>query len=458
MKIAFKYTSALLVSVGIALGSCQDFVNDLDVDPNNPALADAATMLQGIELADALLHEGEAARISAMWTAQFTGARDQYTSIGRYDVAASNFDNMWSNTYLEIVTQSRIAAAAALNERNPRLAGILQVLEAHAVGTTASLFGDIPFREVNDPVAFANPAYDPQQQVYEDLQQQLNAAISKLAGGGGSQRDIFYQGDGGRWTEAAYTLKARYFLHTQQYDSARRTALRGISNSGNDWLMPHKEVDGAENFYYQFNSERVGYLSATNSYAARLLDPSRQTTVSGNRNNAKTNESARFSYFFTRSPASNRENYGLLTNSGYAEPAVAFPILTYSENQLILAETYARAGDLSTALVHLNLHRNALAVQYGGRYDDYVLADIPGGATSTNMLKEILTERYLSFIGQIEPFNDARRTKNLINLPTFGTQGLPQRFLYPQSELNTNSISVPDPLPTLYSKTSINPL
>ncbi|MBC6696679.1 SusD/RagB family nutrient-binding outer membrane lipoprotein [Hymenobacter puniceus] len=459
MKIKFNYT--VLLFLGLLLGSCQDFVDDLDVDPNQPPSADAQNMLQGIELADAVIHEGEAARISAMWTAQFTGANQQYNSINRYDVTAGNFDNMWSTMYVDVATQSRIAAARALQEQNPRLSGILQVLEAHTLGTATSLFGDIPFSQVNDRINFPNPVYDPQVQVYAVLQQELDEAIAKINTAGGAPRDIFYQGNGPKWAAAAYTLKARYYLHTKQYDLARQAALNGISSPANDWIMPHKESDGAENFYYQFNSERVSYLTGTDSYVARLLDPGRPG--GNNRNNSKTDESARFSFFFNASSTPNNPNdYQLLANSGFADPAEDFPLLTYSENQLILAEAYARTGNLTSALTALNAHRAALTSKYpAGRYDAYTLADIPGGASQANMINEILTERYVSFIGQIEPFNDLRRTNNAIGLPNkrqlpgAPTPAFPQRFLYSQSEVNSNT-NTPRPLPDLFSKTTVN--
>ena len=459
MKKPFKYTSLLLLGLGLSLGSCQDFVDGLDVNPNAPASADAQNMLQGVELADGLIHEGEAARISSMWTAQFTGSNQQYISINRYEVTAGNFDNVWSTIYIDVATQSRIAAARALEEKNQRLAGIFQILEAHTMGTATSLFGDIPFRQVGDRLNFPNPAYDPQSQIYSDLQQQLDAGIANVNGTGGAPRDLYYQGNPTKWVEAANTLKARYYLHTKQYDLARQAALQGISSTSNDMLIPHKESDGAENFYYQFNSERVSYLTAYGSYAARLLDPARSSQAN-NRNNAKTNESGRFGYFFTPSFSSTQpDNYELLPNSGFSDPAEDFPLITYSETQLILAETYARAGDLNNALTALNNHRAALAVKYsglGGRYDDYTLADIPGGGTQANMIREVLTERYVTFIGQVEPYNDARRTDNLIGLPNKGTGStLPQRFLYSQSEVNTNT-NIPRPIPELFAKTEVN--
>ena len=459
MKPIFKYISLPLAAIGLSLGACQDFVKDLDVDPNNPATADALNMLQGVELGDALVHEGDAARIAAMWSNQYTGINNQYLSVNEYIAVTSDFNNLWSTIYIDVVTQSRIAAARALTENNPLLSGIFQILEAHTVGTTTSLFGDIPFRQAADRLNFPNPVYDPQEQIYADLQLQLKSAIAKIAAGGGAgNRDIFYSGDGTKWTQAAYTLRARYYMHVQKYDSARLMALQGISAPDNDWLMPHKEVDGAENFYYQFQNERGGYLEAYGSRAARLLDPTRRT-LPGNRNNAKTNETERFEYFFSASRSANRDEYRLPLVSGITDPAGSFPLLTYSENQLILAEAYARQNDSQNALTALNDHRQSLLSKFpSGLYEPYTLADIPSGGTRENLIIEILNERYVTFIGQIEPFTDARRTNNALGLALKSSTAprLPQRFLYPQSEVNTNP-STPNPIPGLFDKTAVNP-
>jgi hypothetical protein len=52
---------------------------------------------------------------------------------------------------------------------------------------------------------------------------------------------------------------------------------------------------------------------------------------------------------------------------------------------------------------------------------------------------EILVEKYASLFGQLETYSDLRRTKNAIGVPlNTGTQ-MPQRFLFPQSEINSNS-------------------
>ena len=92
----------------------------------------------------------------------------------------------------------------------------------------------------------------------------------------------------------------------------------------------------------------------------------------------------------------------------------------------------------------------------------FTLSTIPPASSLTPdqaLLREILEERYVSFFGQIEGFNDMRRTQNetLVRvpvLPNTGTQ-LPQRFLYPQSEIDRNT-STPSPIPGMFVRTPVN--
>ncbi|TYZ08634.1 SusD/RagB family nutrient-binding outer membrane lipoprotein [Hymenobacter lutimineralis] len=450
MKKPFKYIA--LLSLGLALASCEDFIKDLDIDPNNPSQVAAPNLLQGVILADALYHEGDASRIAAMWTAQFTGEDRQYIPTDAYQVTAGTFDDVWSLAYYNALTQARLMSSAAGSTGNQALQGVAQVLEAHTAGTTTALFGDIPYRQAGNRDEFPNPVFDPQAQVYADLQQLLTTAIENLGKVGGiPATDLVYQGDKAKWTAAAHTLKARYYLHVGDYDNAIASAKLGISSPANDWVVAHADGSGAQNVYYQFlELERNGYLGATNSYAANILDPSRAGTAN-NRNNAKTNEAGRFAYYF--SPAASGNNYGIRVGEGFSAPDAAYPLVTYSENQLILAEAYARKGQSDLALTALNNHRATLEAMFDGTYAAYEAADIPAGG----LLKEILTERYVTFIGQIEAFNDVRRTDNALGLPIKGNgaTSIPQRFLYPQSEVNTNT-NTPSPLPGLFVPTPVN--
>ena len=59
-------------------------------------------------------------------------------------------------------------------------------------------------------------------------------------------------------------------------------------------------------------------------------------------------------------------------------------------------------------------------------------------------------------IGSLQVFHDARRTNNVLSIPVKSTSAtsIPQRFLYPQSEIGANK-NFPGVI-GLFEKTSIN--
>ena len=141
-------------------------------------------------------------------------------------------------------------------------------------------------------------------------------------------------------------------------------------------------------------------------------------------------------------------------------------MLSYTENELIKAEAYARVLNTNAALTALNNVRNAHVQKFpSGLYDAYVLADFDNagiagarhqkGTQTGNLLQEILEEKYVSLFGQIEAFNDIRRTKNALNIPPISGQFIHQRLLYPEDVVKNNP-NVPNPVPGLYDPTEIN--
>lgn len=451
-------TYALLSVLGLGLTNCNKLVEGYDVNPNLPQDAPSDQQLTAAELGLGFVMSGEAARTANMWAGVFTGADRQYSSLNNYITASPDYDNMWANTYYQTVAQARIVQQKASQVNNKQLQGIAQVIEAQSIGTATDLWGDIPYSGILVPNS--PPAFDGQAAVYTALQTTLSSAITNLGQNGVNpgSRDVFYAGNTTRWIAAAHSLKARYFLHVKNYASAITEARAGIASSAGDMLMPFDGTIGsAANPYYDFlDNSRPGYMSADGAYAAQLLQ---------SRTNSKTDETARFEYFYTT-----QGYYNLDPNfvDGAFQPNSSFPLVTYVETQAILAEALVRTGDLPNSLVALNNIRAANTTAYSGStYAAYTAADFvaggllnptSGGLSQTNaLLLEVLREKYLSLIGQIEEFSDVRRTANLIGVPKNVTSApsLPQRFLYPQSEINTNP-NVPSPIPSLFTKTPVN--
>ncbi len=469
-----KYIFLIIAAGLLCLSSCKKAVEGYNNDPNNPQDADAITMLTGVETADMDVQEGELARIAGMWSGYFTGEAQQYLSFYQYLIIARNFDEAWLRVYGSVLKNDRLMKQKAYTVNNRRLIGVAQIIEANVIGTATSLWGDVPFKQaVND--SFPNPAYDPQLQVYAAVQTLLDSAIQNFASTAFvdfTAQDIFYAGNMTKWTQAAYTLKARYYMHTKQYALALAAAQNGINAVANNWLAPHSATaTGTYNLYYQFFAQvRPGFMDANGAYAVGLLNSANTAKYRGN---SKTIEKSRFNYLYS---SATNPNY---TANGFFYQTVSFPMASYAENLLTLAEADARVNGFAAGLTRLNTFRTYMST--GGyigatyltsgnyKYDAYVAADFASGgienpaataiAQDRALLREIMEERYLTFIGQIEGFTDLRRTFKEADIrvpvtPNAGTQ-FPQRFLYSQNEVDLNR-SAPKPIPGLFTPTPVN--
>jgi hypothetical protein len=424
--------------------------------------------------------------VGGVWNRSFTGVDRQYVSVNNYVTSSGDYDSEWDNLYQAVITQYKLAEAGALQVNNKRVAGIAQIGMAQAFGLAADLWGDVPFSEVGNPEEFPTPKFEPQVQVYAGVQALLDKGIANLQANVGTSpgaKDIFYGGDASSWIKAANTLKARFYLHTKEYDKALTAAALGINSASLSMYAPHGETYQSDfQVWYSFLTyDRPGYINADNTYSVDILD----ATSAKYRGNAKTNEEARFNFLYQPGLNTGGMDPNVLADFDWGNPSdengffaanERFPMVTYQENLLIQAEANLKkaAPDFTSALDALNMHRAYLvsASTYiksgyhslGLKYDPYTAADFaPGGlanigtlSANESLLLEILEERYVTFIGQIEQFNDVRRTKNALGItPVTGTK-LPQRYLYPQSEINSNPNTPKLAAGDLFKETSVN--
>lgn len=457
----FKHILSLFAGGALLFSTaCQDYVEDVNISPNSPIDAPIANIIVATQVNFGAYMEGEDARLAGIWSQQFTGDDRQYAAYDVYNVTTEGFS--WFFPYVGVLQQADLAIAKAEELDNRSTVGMLKVIKAAMFGTLTSLYGDIPFNDALQGPELTDPAYDDQATVYAGVQAILDDAIADLSAEQGAiLTDILGGESRTRWIQYAHTYKARFYLHVGDYAKAAENARMGISEPSDNMVFTHGTVnEGNINLYYDFlKQNREGYMTASRAILPRLLD----ADTAMYRGNAKTDESARFDFIFTA------------TNTGYMPNTAAgamfamdasFPLLTYSENQLILAEALLRqpGADVSAALAALNSVRAANEAMFPeGRYEDYTLLDFEptvgiantGQATvEAALLQEIIEEKYVALVGQIEVFNDIRRTDNAIGItPTTGTQ-LPQRFLYPTSEVTANE-NFPG-LEDLFTTTDVN--
>lgn len=479
MKRIYKSVFALLV--GLGLGSCEGIVDDLNKDPNNATDAPARYVFTGTQIANMAAQEGLASRLAIVWTGYGKGTFQQLGTWYLYQITASNFDDDWNLFFAGVNKNALIAIEKAEALGNRKMAGITKIVQVNGMATATELWGDVPYTESGNSAEYPNPKFETQAELYPKLIARLDDAIADLESGIGtvSAEDIYLAGDATKWKQIAYTLKARLLLDTKQYDAALTAATAGVSAFANSLYALHGTTASVnENANYSFLTNiRAGSITGEDSYLTFLLNPANAKY----RGNAKTNETARFKFYYNETGVNAVgviEPNTLTTTAarGFFARDASFPLITYQENILTLAETALRSGKgFDVALGHLNTYRAFLnsggylhstyKVAANYKYEAYVAADFAAGgmenadgiAADAALLREILEERYVTFYGQHIGWDDERRTRSeavgIKLTPNNGTQ-LPGRFIYSQNELNSNT-SAPTTVPGLFELTPI---
>ncbi|MFE3868508.1 SusD/RagB family nutrient-binding outer membrane lipoprotein [Flavobacterium sp. LS2P90] len=477
MKKLNKYITPILFAFAVV--SCTNLVEDINEDPNKLSANDAQAknIFQSVLLANQYFQTTNNVRNTMLWLGQGTGVDRQYIPLNDWNNNTSaDSDSAWDLLYVNFLTQARITQDKAIEENNFKMLAALQIVEANSMGTATSLWGDIPYSEFTTNNPNNKPKFDKQSTVYAKLQTLLDDAIANLGKAGSipSALDIYYGGSTAKWTQLAYSLKARYYLHVKNYPLARANALLGINAPANDFKALFYGTTSQQNFnpFYEFlEYERQGYMDGT-GYAVTVLNK----TSTKNRTNSKTDETARLAFIYTGTELNiNGLDNGLETGRFGSDSNM--PLVTYGEMLLIIAEADARTS-FAAGLTSYNTYRALLNTRYsigntnGGyeglayKYDPYVAADFAsagmenatGSLTNQNaLLREIYEERYIYFIGNYEAFTDYRRTNNIaeIKINTLFT-GTPQRLIYSQDEINANAANIPSPFPKATDKTEVH--
>lgn len=424
---------APLVALALASATtvgCTDFLSsgNLTEDPNRPTPSNVSA-LQLFEGTQANLWSelnSDPARLATMWTQQMRGANAQYTNLYNYGVSEATTNGFHQALYaggglVDIRELEKKSQAAG----DSLFYGIAQVTEAALIGTGADLFGDIVY---SNALAGPNPAPDHQLAVYDAVQVKLDSAIAMMApsvagtagatnaGPGGA--DLSYNGDPELWTKLAYTLKARFYLHTAEvrgteaYASALAAAEKGLTSASENYNAVFSGIPGQQNHWYQFVVvQRPGYIRPNAGFVSLLT----------------TRNDPRIDLYFNAA----RNNL----SSTLLAPDYTQPLVTAYENLLIWAEAAYRTGDQATALQKLNAERALWSAQG--------ISLPPIAAAGTALLTEILTEKYIALFESFEPWNDYKRTCWPNVAPTVEGGIVPARLFYDIGERQTDTALLP---------------
>ena len=267
MKNHFIYSLTIILT--ILFVGCNNWIEGYDDDPNSSPEVSIDNLLTASQVNMFNFSENHLARSVAIWMQQMAGTDRQYKSLGLYSFEENDYSSSWQSVYINGGLQDlRKIQTMADDEglKGARYKGIAQIMEAYLIGMAASIWGKIPYSEVLNE-AIGNPKLDEQSQVYLAVQNLLNETIENLSYNLASdttiapQNDMFFIGDKEKWKAAAYTLKARYYMHWVETDitycdSALFYSGSGISsyfhviNSCAIWHSPASSKPSGTNPYF----------------------------------------------------------------------------------------------------------------------------------------------------------------------------------------------------------------
>lgn len=442
MRTPKQFITVLALAGGLA--ACDDYLAGpgLTDDPNVPSAATVDQLYHVMQVTQFTWHTGDLARHTSMWMQQMAGIGNQTTARDQYAMTEQDLSFWFSAIWLGgglIDMRDIQARSEAAGDR--LYSGITKVWEAYLIGMAASFWGDFPYSEAvgENPT----PPMDEQVDIYAAAQALLDEAITDIAGGGSGpgSLDLIYGGDAAKWTQLAHTLKARFYMHWVEAQNTAATASlaqtacggncveralaaagSGIASAANDFKSIHSPTPGEENLWYQFMFvQRQGQISA----GRRLVDLLKARTDPRLAEYFRPDASGEI----TGSPPAGAPSSLLSTTRGGA--GFDQPMITYAENQLILAEANDRLGNTAAALTNLNNARQSEGLQG------------ISGLSGATLLQEIMIEKYIALFQNAEVWNDYKRTCMPLLTPASGNAVI-GRVLYGDNERNANP-NIPAP-------------
>lgn len=181
------------------------------------------------------------------------GNYSQYiTGQGGGAIGKTSASGAWTNIYLYAIPNLKVILSKAEEKNAKHFSGVAKVLMAMNIALATDMWDWIPYSEAGQGVENLQPAFNSQQDIYNEIDTLLAQAITELQGADDSGisigiEDLIYNGNIDNWIKAAYTLRARYALHLSKkngaatYDTALSYLANGFSSNDDDFQMSFEE-------------------------------------------------------------------------------------------------------------------------------------------------------------------------------------------------------------------------
>lgn len=480
----------LKISFGVLLAltstSCNDFL-DVNIDPNSPVKENLNldAKLPAALVTSANYEATTLNQIGGFWGG-FWGTSNEgvtaFSSLKNYNGLAIRDSRdgipVWESNYANLFYYKEILDQAQ-EEGATFYAGIAKVMMAYHYFILVDFYNNVPFNDALKGSALLHPTYEDGKTVYEQSVQMITEGMQDIKSGvvSPSKDDVLFGGDKTKWAQFANTLKLRALLRQSEVAAQEGFVKQEIN----------KIVQEGSGFLKQDAAVNPGYLNSTGK-----MNPFYETYYRNNANVAVGNHTnIRPTVFLLEKYQSYNDprlkqgyvevegefkgvvfghntiedQYAAMTTSAFKGPVEnedkpagfiksfnqSAMIISLAESSFMQAEAVAR-GWMNGSVA--DLYNKALQASFdyyfnqnGYDVSGYIAQADVDINTAANKVERILTQKWLALAGvnNIVAWHDFRRTgfpKFPNSVQATGKEVYPLRFMYPESEINTNSDNV----------------
>lgn len=427
----------------LTLGSCDNFDDEINVNPNLPSEASGTQLIAQAQLSLPGLSTSPQGQFMAQYLAE-----TQYVGTSLYPQQSTSFYGYYQGPLIalqEVINAEELNATQGppANQR-----AVAMILKAYFFWNITDRWGDVPYFQALQGTDNFTPAYDSQEDIYNDLFLQLKAANDMMVSGNISD-DIVYGGNMTRWRKLSNSIRLLMALRLSEVDENKaraefNAALEdGVFTSNADNLV-FKHLADANNqsyWYGQWVNQNREWWALTENLVDMMKpvnDP--RLPVYG--------DPARATGEYVGRPYGQEDNLGVdnesLLGSQIIAQDLAVHLVTYAQVLFAKAEAAERGWITGDAEEFYNLAIEQSIRQWTGSAEGVTayLSNPEVSFDPDNAIEQIANQRYIHlFMHGYEAWSEWRRTGYPDNLVEPNGRAIPTRLAYPDNEAFNNAES-----------------
>lgn len=206
---------SIIAALGLAfLSSCSKF-EEINVNPNNPAVVPAEMLIPPI-ISGAVSSMNSSGTRAGQYVQHLAWLGGTSEGDGRYNLTGASYREEWNGAMRLLKDVNQLRELGTANSQ-PQYTAIAHVMKVYILGLMTDAFGDIPYDDAGkgneSGKEFAR--FQAQQDVYRLMLADLESAnqlLKNLPAGTIIARDILFSGNAVRWRKFANSLKVRILM------------------------------------------------------------------------------------------------------------------------------------------------------------------------------------------------------------------------------------------------------